>query len=151
MLAIQKNQKNMKNASTEERAVWKACAFVVSVLLVAVRWSWYLRTFSARFSRSKMQGPCERNGIVFWVCVFEANSIVISSKLEWVTFSTLESYAGEDLRKAYCYTSVILPALEALSHVAPGGYWLEFPVMVSLMLHLNLFNFHFGSFLFLIF
>lgn len=51
MLAIQQKKKNVKNSSTEERAERKASAFVVSlfILLVIVRWSWYLRRWSVRF------------------------------------------------------------------------------------------------------
>lgn len=48
--------------------------------------------------------------------------IVISSKLECITFSILGSYTGKDLRNAYCYTFVVLPALGVLSHVALVGY-----------------------------
>lgn len=51
MLAIQKKtQKNVVNASNRVKSCVKACASVVSVLLVTVRWPWYLRRWSARFS-----------------------------------------------------------------------------------------------------
>lgn len=78
----------------------------------------------------KMQGPWGRNGVVFWLYVFKVDCVIISSKLEWVTFSTLDSYTGEDLKNAYCYTFVVLSAPEAFSHLAQVGNWLEFPVMV---------------------
>lgn len=77
----------------------------------------------------------------------------MSSKLECVTFSTLDSYTGEDVRNACCYTFVVLSALEAFLHLAQVGYRLEFPVMVSLTFHLNQFHFQFRKFfsLFVIF
>lgn len=100
-----------------------------------------------------MQCPWGRNGIVFWVYVFKVDSSSMSSKLEWVTFSTLDSYTGEDVRNACCYTFVVLSALEAFLHLAQVGYQLEFPVMVSLTFHLNQFHFQFRKFfsLFVIF